>query len=150
LINVDLYNYIECFKEVLYDIYMSLIKQNCLVVELKHVSGFLFDKDKNSLSIEKELDAYLEVIDRIKKEYPNFDSKVQIIGLKVFGLESCQEVIEKTITGMKYKDLVTGYDLVNAEDTTAPISDFRDMILAARRKTGGDFPVWLHAGESQN
>jgi adenosine deaminase len=129
---------------------MSLIKQNCLVVELKHVSGFLFDKDKNSLSIEKELDAYLEVIDRIKKEYPNFDSKVQIIGLKVFGLESCQEVIEKTITGMKYKDLVTGYDLVNAEDTTAPISDFRDMILAARRKTGGDFPVWLHAGESQN
>lgn len=47
--------------------------------------------------------------------------------------------------------MVVGFDLVCEEDYTPQLDEYVDMIYAAREKAkqmGRDFPVYLHAGES--
>ena len=46
------------------------------------------------------------------------------------------------------KDLIAGFDMVQEEDISAPIQDFSKLILDAREKSGSEFPVILHAGET--
>jgi adenosine deaminase CECR1 len=87
----------------------------------------------------------------MKVNYPNFECKLIICGLKIIGKDHIQKEIDYTMEAMdmpEYKYLIAGYDMVNEEDTTPPIEEFAQLIMNAKEKRDGDFPCIFHAGES--
>ncbi len=70
----------------------------------------------------------------MRVNYPEFQCKIIICGLKILGKDHVQKQIDDMIEGMKieeYSYLIAAYDMVNEEDTTAPIQDFAQLIMQA-------------------
>lgn len=63
----------------------ACIKQNVFVVEFRHISGMLFDEDKNHASFAEELKIIKGVIDELKKDTPHFEFMLILTGLKIVG-----------------------------------------------------------------
>lgn len=45
-------------------------------------------------------------------------------------------------------DLISGFDMVNEEDTTPALKEFIKDLHSAKNDLNGNFPVFFHAGES--
>ena len=83
--------------------------------------------------------------------YPEFQCKIIVCGLKILGKDHVQKQIDDMIEGMGYEELkylIAAYDMVNEEDTTPGIQEFAQLIMKAQENQEGDFPCIFHAGES--
>lgn len=113
-------------------------------------------------SIDESAD-YLKVIRKayydVKKDYPYFTVRVIGAGVKadsedIAFTKKCflntayvQEMIKDESDPAHPANFVIGFDLVNEEDTSLPLSAFAPMLLAVRRQ----FPsmnLYIHCGES--
>lgn len=82
-------------------------------------------------------------------ECPKFDARLVLSGLKVLGKEAVDKWIEVTGEGLKLSNKVIGFDLVNEEDFTDPLTSYLKEIYAAKRKDPDqNFPCYFHCGES--
>lgn len=61
------------------------IDQNVYVVEFRHISGMLFNDDKEKVPLMEELRIIRGVIDELKKNTPHFEFKLVLTGLKIIG-----------------------------------------------------------------
>eukprot|EP00352_Strombidinopsis_acuminata_P001978 CAMPEP_0176402914 /NCGR_PEP_ID=MMETSP0126-20121128/49670_1 /TAXON_ID=141414 ORGANISM="Strombidinopsis acuminatum, Strain SPMC142" /NCGR_SAMPLE_ID=MMETSP0126 /ASSEMBLY_ACC=CAM_ASM_000229 /LENGTH=305 /DNA_ID=CAMNT_0017780839 /DNA_START=120 /DNA_END=1037 /DNA_ORIENTATION=- len=127
----DLGKYYKFFRILLEDTMRSCIKQNVFIVELRHISGSLYDDERKPLSFEYELDLIQEVLDEVKKDHPNFDLKLCITGLKLIGHPHVKLMLDHVKRGMTSGNLVVGFDMVNEEEFTSEISEFAPEILTA-------------------
>ena len=60
------------FRTLLMATIDSCIKQNCFVVELRHISGMLFDEDRKPMTLMQELGIVDECIKETQKTVPYF------------------------------------------------------------------------------
>ena len=130
----DLYNYAPFFERIVMKIFDEAIAEHIYIVELRHIVGFVFDDNRNSIEVRKELEIFHRCVQKIKKAVPLFECKIIICGLKVLGKDHVQKQIDDTLEGKHiedYKYLIAGYDMVNEEDTTPTIQDFAEQIMKA-------------------
>jgi len=149
----DLYNYAPFFEKIVMKVFEICVDENVFICELRHIFGFVFDDNRNSLSVRTELEIFDRSVQKMKSQYGLFDAKIIGCGLKALGKEHVQKEIDDTIEGFSIEELkylVAGYDMVNEEDTTPPIEDFNKLITDAQEKEGGEFPCFFHAGESDS
>lgn len=102
------------------------------VIELRHISGMLFDDNRKPIGLLEELKIIQEVIDETKLQIPHFEMMLVITGLKIVGHSHINKMIEHIQIGKKaYPNLIAGFDMVNEEEFTPGISEFMPQILAA-------------------
>jgi hypothetical protein len=112
------------------------------VCELRHIFGFVIDDDGNSVGVQEELKIFHRVLEKINRDYPLFKCRLIICGLKIIGKDHIIKMCEGTQEGLKYSDLIAGFDMVNEEDYCEPILEFIKHIKEAQSKE--HFPVVLH------
>ncbi len=150
LMTNDLYNYAPFFERIVTKIFEEAIAEHIYIVELRHIVGFVFDDQRNSIEVRKELEIFDRCVQKIRKSCPIFECKIIICGLKIIGKDHVQKQIDDTHEGMHiedYKYLIAGYDMVNEEDTTPPIQEFVEQIMKAQDKEE-EFPCVFHCGET--
>jgi adenosine deaminase CECR1 len=150
----ELGKYYKFFKTLLQATIDSCIAQNVFVVELRHISGIIFDDDRKPMGLMEELKIVQECIDETKKRQPYFEMTLVITGLKIVGKPHVKKMIDHIHIGkQKYPDLISGFDMVNEEDYTAQIQEFMPQILAAQMDESSptyNMPTFCHAGETHD
>ncbi|CAI2365028.1 unnamed protein product [Moneuplotes crassus] len=149
-LNDAVIHYYEFYRQGLLDYYRQAVDEGVFIAELRHASGIIFDENHNFLSLQEEFDLYKSVIDEIKKENPDFQMTVIVVAFKVLGKEHVMEQLESYLYAMDHGyDFITGFDLVNEEEFTEPISHFAEDMIKA--KVGyPDFNFYFHSGESSD
>lgn len=94
----------------------------------------LFDDDKKPIDFVTELKIIREIIDGLQKDYPYFDFRLILTGLKIVGKSHIEKMLQHIQIGSsqpnkKLAELIAGFDMVNEEDFTPEISTFADTIL---------------------
>jgi len=150
----ELGKFYKFFRHLLKKTIDSCVKQNTFVVELRHISGMLFDEDRKPMGLLKELKIIQEVIDETKQSIPYFEMTLVITGLKIVGTPHINKMIDHIQIGRKaYPGLISGFDMVNEEDFTAQIATFTPEILAAQLDSTSstyDMATFFHAGETHD
>ena len=82
----ELGKYYKFFRYLLRETIDSCVAQNVFVIELRHISGLLFNEKRESMSLLDELKIVQEVIDETKVKIPHFEMMLVITGLKIVGL----------------------------------------------------------------
>ena len=112
--------YYKFFRILLKATIDSCTAQNIFIVELRHISGMLFDDNREPMGLLAELDIINEVIQETKQKLPHFELMLVLTGLKIVGLPHINKMIEHIQIGkQKYPNLIAGFDMVNEEDYTA-------------------------------
>lgn len=114
---------------------------------MRHTAGKVFDENLKPLTLDQEFDIYYSIIDEIRKTEPAFEMRVIICSGKIGGRDPVIQQLENYKYSKEKYDIVSGFDMVNEEDTSSPIIDFVDD-LENYKKQIPDFSVYLHAGES--
>lgn len=130
----ELGKYIPFFEDLLRTALKACIIQNVFVVEYRHISGMLFDDDKKPVDFVTELKIIRAVIDDLQKDYPFFDFRLILTGLKIVGKSHVEKMLQHIKIGSSQEDkrlaeLIAGFDMVNEEDFTPEISAFAETIL---------------------
>jgi len=111
----------------------------------------LFDDDRKPISLHEELDIIHEQVKHIQLDYPHFELKLIITGLKIVGRPHVLKMINNIVDGREYTDLIAGFDMVNEEDFTPPILEFVSEILEGREKDKvHKLPCFFHCGETHD
>jgi hypothetical protein len=66
-------------------VFKVCIEENIQIVELRHIFGFVFNDERNSIEAKAELEIFDRCVKAIRVNYPNFECKIIICGLKVLG-----------------------------------------------------------------
>lgn len=146
------------FKQLAREALLSCIAQNVYIVEYRHISGMLFDEDKNQVPFLEELRIIQQVVDEIKKDTPHFQFKLILTGLKIVGKPHVEKILRHLAVGNSSEDkaladLVAGFDLVNEEDFTPEIGNFAEEILQHKKPikiNGEEMPCFFHCGETHS
>ena len=133
----QLYNYHHLFRRVLIEVLTQLINERCYVVEFKHIFGCLSNDSHKMVDLKDELQIFEDWFAQIKEIEPTFKMKLVVCGLKIFGDEHINAQIKACLKGMKTTTLISGFDLVNEEDTTPPLRAFRKMIKNTQQENPG-------------
>ena len=64
--------------------------------------------------------------------------------MKVFGKKHCEEMVECMKKSNLVCDIIAGFDMVNEEDTTAPLKDCVSMLEEAKETLKGDCCFYFH------
>lgn len=148
MLNDAVIHYYKFYREALMAYYKQAVSEGVSIVEIRHASGLIFDDDHNFLDFKEEFELYKSVIEDIRKENQDFELRIIVVGFKVLGKDFVRKQLKSYQFAMDNGyDFVTGFDLVNEEDTTEPIHDFVDEMLDAKRNHK-DFNFYFHAGES--
>lgn len=116
----------------------------------------LFDDDRQSIPFDRELEIIEEVVNEVKANAPHqFEFILVITGLKIVGISHVNKMLDHIRIGKeKFPHLIAGFDLVNEEEFTEPISSFMPEILGAiedqRDKNMHGMACFFHAGETHN
>lgn len=146
LMTNDLYNYHGFFPKVLREICRSCVAQNIYIIELRHISNFIFDDERVPIGIRAEMKVFDDVIKEFRATHPHFDIKLIDCGLKIIGKEHIQEILADTKIALKeYPDIMVAFDMVNEEDATPPILEYINELRDAKDNS---VPFLLHAGET--
>jgi len=143
----SLVNYKKFYREGVLAICQNAIDENVSLVEMRFSSGKIFDDNLQKLSLDEEFSIYYSVLNEVRQRAPYFQLRVIITSPKTPGGEAAAQQLKNYQYLKQRYDIVSGFDLVNEEDTTPPISDFVDQLEEARRNIP-DFSLYLHAGES--
>jgi hypothetical protein len=111
-----LYNYYGFFKKILLRVMKDMIKELVTVVEVRHIFGDVFDDDQNKISLKEELKIFSDVQAVLRSQFPLFQIRIIVVGLKVFGKEQIQGQIDRFIEADSLTNMVAGFDLVCEED----------------------------------
>jgi hypothetical protein len=90
----ELGKYYKFFRILLQATIDSCVKQNVFVVELRHISGLLFDEDRKPMGLVEELKIIHECILETKKTVPHFELTLVITGLKIVGEKHIKKMID--------------------------------------------------------
>lgn len=90
----ELGKYYKFFKQLLLATIDSCIKQNVFVVELRHISGIIFDENRKNMGLMEELRIINECIQETKKKVPHFELTLIITGLKVIGAPHIKKMLD--------------------------------------------------------
>lgn len=63
------------------------------MVEYRHISGMLFDEDRNQVPFIEELKTIREIVDELKEKTPHFQFKLILTGIKLIGNQHIQKMI---------------------------------------------------------
>lgn len=141
-------------EDFFYESCMYYCSRNIMHVELRFfLIGSSYDANKK---IECLLKAYLKA----KETYPEFTIKIITVGLKSndVDLSFSQTTLNNTLNNYNkytydYQNnkirLIAGFDLVNEEDTSRSIAEYKSILNEAKFKNP-DIDYFLHAGESKN
>jgi len=130
----ELGKYVPFFKKLTKTALERCIAQNVFIVEYRHISGMLFDDDRQPLSFLEELRIIRQVVDDLQKTTPHFQFKLVLTGLKIVGKTHIDKMLRHIKEGVNMEDkrlveLIAGFDMVNEEDYTSEISVFSEDIL---------------------
>lgn len=126
------------------------------MVELRHISGILFDDNKQAISFAEELKIISDIVDEMKKQVPYFELKLIITGLKIVGHKHVAKMMAHIEEGRKLGNLITGFDLVNEEDFTDSIGEFSLDYYSQKVKESliknndSELDCFFHAGETHD
>jgi hypothetical protein len=129
MLTLELYNYYEFFERILLKVCRLFIKQLVFVLEVRHVFGMIFDDEGLQLPVEREMEIYHRVQEKIQRDYPLFQIKIIAIGLKILGHDHVKAAIKAMRDAMNVSKMLVGFDLVNEEDFNAPIKDFLALMF---------------------
>jgi hypothetical protein len=73
------------FKELTKTALESCIAQNVFIVEYRHISGMIFDENRQQLPFIEEMRIIRSIVDELKQITPHFDFKLILTGLKIVG-----------------------------------------------------------------
>lgn len=150
MLNDGVIHFHKFYRQGLMAYFRQSRSEGVRVLEIRHASGLIFSDDGTYLSFKEEFELYKSVIEEIKKEDPNFEFRVIVIGFKMLGRDFVLKQLESYQFAMDNGyDFVVGFDLVNQEDVTPSIYEFVDDILEAK-KGYPHFNFFFHAGESAN
>lgn len=150
MLNDGVIHYYKFYKEGIKSLWRKAKSEGIDIVEIRHASGIIFNDDGDFLSYKDEFDLYQETIDEIREEDPDFEFRLIVVAFKVMGKEAVRKQLESYQFAMDNNyTFITGFDLVNEEDSTEPIVDFVDDMLEAK-KGYPDFSFYFHAGESSS
>lgn len=90
----ELGKYHKFFRILLKETIKSCTEQNIFVVELRHISGMLFDDQRKPMGLLEELKIIQEVIDETKLTIPHFELMLVITSLKIVGHSHINKMIE--------------------------------------------------------
>lgn len=78
------------------------------------------------MTLMQELTIINEIVDEVKANSPHpFELMLVITGLKIVGVSHVNKMLDHIREGKKaFPDLISGFDLVNEEEFTDPISSF--------------------------
>uniref|UniRef100_A0A7S3CMS7 Adenosine deaminase n=1 Tax=Strombidium rassoulzadegani TaxID=1082188 RepID=A0A7S3CMS7_9SPIT len=150
-------------RRLIRNLFESLIKQNVLVVEIRHTPGMYYDDDMKHLSFKEEMTMIHEVILELQKSHPHFRAKVILCGMKMLGNQHIEKIfaeINQFMTGAdeQLKQLITGFDLVDEEDFSPQIQEFAKSLIANQKLTivscgkeqNTGIQFMLHSGETHD
>mmetsp|Transcript_1305 Transcript_1305/g.1403 ORF Transcript_1305/g.1403 Transcript_1305/m.1403 type:complete len:185 (+) Transcript_1305:664-1218(+) len=123
------------------------IQEKCYLVEFKHIFGCLIDDTHQTVELSEEVKIFEDCLKAIREEEPAFQFKLVVCGLKILGDEHVISELKACVKALKDTSIISGYDLVNEEDTTPAIKTFRKIIKNAQLENPG-LEIFLHAGES--
>lgn len=157
----ELGKFIPFFKEITKTALERCIQQNVFVVEYRHISGMLFDDNKDPVPFIQELRIIREIVDELQKITPHFDFRLVITGLKIIGESHVKKMINHIKEGSDHEDkrlveLIAGFDMVNEEDFTPEIKQFAKQILTAQKSimvtetSPEGMPCFFHCGETHD
>jgi adenosine deaminase CECR1 len=154
----ELGKFVPFFKQLAREALQSCIDQKVYIVEYRHISGMLFDDDKNQVSFLEELRIIKGIVDEIKETTPHFQFKLILTGLKIVGKPHVEKILRHLAIGNNSEDkaladLVAGFDLVNEEDFTPEIGNFAEEILQHKKPikiNGDEMPCFFHCGETHS
>lgn len=142
----------------------ACIEQNIFIVELRHTTGCLFDRQegvqepkiketKMTMPLLDELAMIQGIIDEVKQRVPHFEMTLILTSYKMVGQSHVDKVLNHIRIGKeRYPNLIVGYDMVNEEDYTPEISKFMPSVLGAQETPGPThkMPCFFHAGETHD
>ncbi|MBR6352062.1 MAG: hypothetical protein IKR93_07040 [Firmicutes bacterium] len=136
-----------------YDAFSYLCEHNIMHTELRCV--FFGTNDETRAYAEAVRSAYY----RVRAEHPQFVASILGCGLKYLALDKSindtlipnalyvYENVKDEYDSENVHDFLIGIDLVNEEDESYPLSEYRDMLQGIKDKYP-DLKIILHAGES--
>ena len=80
----ELYSYKHFFEKILYRSMKDYLKEQCTIVEIRHIFGCLFD-DNGPISLEDELKLFEDMQKNIQNFFPLFEIRLIATGLKIVG-----------------------------------------------------------------
>ena len=144
----------EWIYKYYYEAFLKYQKNNINHLELRRVIKTDINKERKMQHIIRQ--AYYDV----KKIYPDFSVKIIGNGLKYhkYSIKNTKQRLENTkILQKEIKDesqtpntnFIIGFDMVNEEDTSRPISEYSKLL---KQYVNRDMNLYMHAGEttSQN
>ena len=141
------------FRTLLMATIESCIKQNVFVVELRHISGMLFDEERKPMTLLQELAIVDECIKEAQKTVPYFQLTLVITGLKIVPGHSNKMLEHLKIGKANYPEMMAGFDMVNEEEYNPQLQEYMPQILAAQMDSESPtfgMPCFCHAGETHN
>lgn len=147
MLTCDLINYYEFFERCLQKVCKIFIKQTVFILELRHIFGMVIDDNGQKIGVKAEMEIFKRVQEKIKRDYPLFQMKLIICGLKIVGESHCkQQILDMKEAYKVYPEFIVGYDMVNEEDYCMPVKDL--LLLIFEQQKSSPFPIIFHAGES--
>jgi hypothetical protein len=129
-VTFNLYNYYIFFEKLLIRICKNYLKECVTIVEFRHIFGCLFYDDQKTVPLEAEIAIFKRVEAMLRIEFPLFQIKIIVCGLKIFGRPHIKAMLESIEATKDEVDLVVGFDLVCEEDWNPKCDEFLDLILA--------------------
>lgn len=81
----DLIKYKPFFRKCIKIGLEKCIAQNVFIIEMRHITGNLFNDDKERITLAEELEMWKEIYLELKEETPHFQLKMIVTGHKFFG-----------------------------------------------------------------
>lgn len=143
----------EIFREYYYLGFLEQAQDNLNRLEIRCSTPDWETGDRGKLAAELLLDAYHQV----REDYPDFSVKIILPGYKGKStVEKTQQSFRELIENEQYlqqtvrdgeNDFFIGIDLINEEDAGYPLDTYVPILIEAK-KSGFDFDIYFHAGES--
>jgi adenosine deaminase CECR1 len=134
----DVGKYLPFSRKLIKHLFESCIKQNVMVVEIRHTPGMIYNDEMHLLPFIDEMRMILEITEEIQTRYPNFRARIILTGLKLLGNRHIEKMFEQLRTILDSGDtkliqLISGFDLQNQEDFSPPLREFAKCLVANQK-----------------
>ena len=90
----------------------------------------VIDDKGGKIGVKAEMEIFKRVQEKYQRDYPLFQMKLIICGLKIVGEPHCkQQILDMKEAYNLYPNFIVGYDMVNEEDYCMPVKDLLPMIF---------------------
>ncbi|XP_011880774.1 PREDICTED: adenosine deaminase CECR1-like [Vollenhovia emeryi] len=139
-------SYRPVYEDLFYRSLLELYEDNVMYAEIRATLSSIYELDGKTCGPLEMLKIHKDVINRFKKDYPDFVG-AKIIYAPQRGVDDEKmDYYLKTLTQIRqlYPDLVAGFDLVGQEDKGKPLTEFADKLNAV----DPNVKYFFHAGET--